>query len=117
MAKTTVRIDSDLLNGCQRLTVNGVRKDVPHNCDVELDDDELHALENSTTAFRVVGGASVAAKQDVGGARPRGGNAPPKPRRRDPLDHDGNGKKGGSLKGIKSTVRRGIAKLRGRKKA
>lgn len=134
----SVIIRSNLLNGNTPIIVNGGQpRFLKHNVEESLDAAELHALRNSNTEFELCqtfeNAAEDAAASDVAddatpaadgeasvGASPS--TDPPAPEgasevepARDPLDHDGDGEKGGSLPGKKSTAAKGAAKKRAAK--
>ena len=145
MPGKTIRIISDRERGSSPVRINGIGRDLPHNREVAVTEDELALLENSNLAYEVVGSASraelKAAEAEAGdeppplSPQPAGGDflptrdpaeeaavAIPAPRidqeaggdnlaggvahgglaefladsGRDPLDHDGDGRKGGS---------------------
>jgi hypothetical protein len=81
MAGRTIRIISDLARGSTPIRVNGKGRDIPHNEDVAVSAEELAVLDDSNVAYEPAGGAVHRAGATVV---------------RDPLDHDGNGRKGGS---------------------
>ncbi len=75
---TIVRIVSDLARGSTPLFINGrLRKRIPHNVDVEVDDAEFAALANSSYAIKIVGGAEPARPQPTGGGAGEGTPVPP----------------------------------------
>ena len=148
MPGKTIRIISDRERGSSPVRINGIGRELPHNCPVAVTEDELALLENSNLAYELVGNASraevKAAEAEAGGARAGDGPAPVSPRpaggdflptpdpaedsvasapapkidqeaggdnlagpvahgaageggaKADPLDHDGDGRKGGS---------------------
>jgi len=145
MPGKTIRIISASERGSSPVRINGIGRDLPHNREVAVTEDELALLENSNLAYEVVGNASrselKAAEAEAGdkpsplSPRPAGGDflptrdpaedtapAAPAPKidqeaggdnlagsvahgglaefiadaGRDPLDHDGDGRKGGS---------------------
>lgn len=80
----------------------------------DIHDDLIPVLEDSAVEFEIenaaAGGEKTAA---AGGAAGLGGSAAPL----SPLDHDGDGKKGGSKRGAASTRAKGATKKRGKSAA
>lgn len=94
-------------------SINGKRFCVPvddnfHPIAKEL----LPALDDSDVQYEIEQPGPE--KAPAGGADGLGGSAAPPT---DPLDHDKDGKKGGSKKGAKSTRAKGAAKKKAAKKA
>ena len=156
MPGKTIRIISDRERGSSPVRINGIGRELPHNREVAVTEDELALLENSNLAYELVGNASrselKAAEAEAGdgpapaSSQPAGGDflptrdpaedsalVTPAPKidqeaggdnlaggvahgglaefladaGRDPLDHDGDGAPGGSLRGERSTRAKG----------
>lgn len=86
-------------------SLNGRKFCVPNDGNFHpIREDLLPALDDSEVQYEI--SQPEPAKAPAGGAGGLGGStAPPSP-----LDHDGDGKKGGSKKGAQSTRRKGAAK-------
>lgn len=92
-----------------RVSVQGHRLTIPRDGNFhDVDDRFLPALDDSDVEYEV-----APAKAGAGGAAGLGGVAAPP---NDPLDHDGDGRRGGSRKGAQSTRAKGAAKKRATKK-
>ena len=60
MPGKTIKILSDRERGSSPVRINGIGRDLPHNCSVAVTEDELALLENSNLAYEVVGAAGRA---------------------------------------------------------
>jgi|GEM_PF-4918379 len=74
MPGKTIKILSDRERGSSPVRINGIGRDLPHNKEVAVTEDELALLENSNLAYEVVGNAS---RSELKAAEGEAGDKPP----------------------------------------
>jgi hypothetical protein len=75
MPGKTIRIISDRERGSSPVRINGIGRELPHNREVAVTEDELALLENSNLAYEVLGNAGraeIKAAEAEAGDKPAG---------------------------------------------